>query len=114
MAGRALLQAWDRSRGAVVDLEITWEKGHDVDARVRVPTRFLKVWKQAVASLRQDHRDGSPIEPYPSLPISVPIELVTKSATGIYAISKSVWGEVGWRVPPPFPQLDREDPEVDQ
>ena len=68
-----MLQAWDRSREEVVDLEIEWKKGHDVDARVRVPARFKKEWQHSVAVVRRDHRDGERVTPYPTLPISVPV-----------------------------------------
>lgn len=107
MTGSARLAVWT---GEQVDvLVIRWEKGHDVDARTRVPKRLAASWRSALKSLRSD--DVEEVAPFTNLPVSVSLARLTTTATGIYAVAKEAWGGVGWQDPPPYEIADpREDP----
>jgi len=108
------MSLWDPELQEVVELKVTWKKGYDQDAKIRVPSRYRELWKRAVKALRWDKEDGrpkrdhEPIAPYDALPWSVPVDRLEKSATGFFAIMDSAlaaWpgASVGWKVPPPYP-----------
>lgn len=108
MSGRAVLAIWDPSAQDVFDVEVTWSRGHDVDARASVPARFEARWREALRVLRR----AEVIQPYGGLGIVVEPSKLTSSATGIYATAVEIFGRSArWRVPPPYPETRAVDAE---
>ena len=106
-----MLAIWDPKRERAIDLEVQWERGHDVDAKIKIPKRYEARWRAVVRAIRRDHRGGrGSIRPYSSLPISVDVSKLLKSTTGFYAIASELFRGIGWRVPPPFPEVDEDEP----
>lgn len=107
--GEALLQVWDAQRGEVADIPITWSRGYDVDAKVKVPKRFESVWGEATKLVKKDaleSGDGK-VTPYPTIPwIEVTTNKLGSSASGAYAVAVEIFGPSasGWRIPPPYPK----------
>jgi len=97
-----VLSIYDDIKKRVVDMEVTWERGFDTDAKMSVSVRFKKEWALAVKILRQDSRDVK-LRPYPTLSVGVNRDKITKSATGFYALAREIWSGVGWRIAPPYP-----------
>jgi len=104
---KAVLAVWDRDR--VVEIEVTWNKGYDVDASIKVPARFKPVWKAAVEFLREERGPRDTISPYGGLSqIAVLSRDLNKTATGAFAVASAIWPNAGWKVRPPYPEV--EDP----
>lgn len=108
MAGSATLSVWNPDSREVVDIEITWSKGYDEDARMKIPKAFKAIWDLAKKQIEWDSfpsvvgLDPEPVAPYRGLGVSVPLDKLTTSATGAYAIlSRGL--PVNWKVPPPYP-----------
>lgn len=103
--GEAILSVWDRQREEVLDLKIEWEKSPQIDAKIMVPSRFEKDWKDAVAILRKQLvDDADALSPFPTLPITVKRKDLVSSAWGFYSIASEIWGsEIGWKIAPPAP-----------
>ncbi len=108
-SGEAILSWWDSVREIPVEIPIRWNKGYDVDARYRIPGTYKEEWEIGVRQLRADHWDGEAVDPYPTLPIQVPIKDLTKTATGAFAIALVVFDQVGWRVRPPYPTFEEDE-----
>jgi len=106
VSGEALLSIYDPSSRRVIDLPVTWKKGFDTDARIQIPKRLGKDWKDAIKLLRrQMKRTGEGIAPFPTLPIEVDSVSLTKSASGFFIIAREIWRGVGWREAPPYPKV---------
>jgi hypothetical protein len=113
--GKAVLAVWDKDQ--VRDIVITWDKHHDEDARVAVPKPLRARWKVAARLIAEEatQENKGMVEPYPTMPIFVPVKHLKRSATCAYAIARLLFApEIGWRVPPPFPKEDDIDPKAEQ
>jgi len=111
--GNAVLSIWDTSRssGEVVDLEVSWDRGYDIDSSVKVPARFRKAWEFASAMIKRERR-GQLVKPYSTLSTGVSTKDLNRTATGIYAVAKEIWGrQADWRVSPPYPKSSESPPE---
>ena len=107
---RALLQVWDADLDRVVDIEITWDLGYDEDARAKIPTRYRSLWRAASTLVRGDAMKSSEgmVTPYATLSSNaVEASKLGSTATGIFAVAREIFGDIGtgWRIPPPYPEI---------
>ena len=102
--GAAILTVTDG--GGSYDLNITWDRGYDIDARIDMPSQWRQRWAMGTEMARRGAKRAEHgwLRPYSTQPFRVHASQLERSASGFYVTARIIFDKVRWRVSPPYPK----------